>query len=760
MSRRSRRLPASASTKSVKPSSMRTVVSLAAAERLEARTVFACNMPTQENTLDPLLIHKYENPLPNPLDSASVYRPASVSMVRGVRNESYTIGMYQTTQDILGNVDLMGPDGVSVIGTSRFQTSIYGYGTSKATASFPGKTFVIPQNTNVSVHWVNNLGTTANYLMNPYMDESDMMNTPDMMAMPANNGVPTVPHLHGGHTESASDGQPDQWFTQALPETVGGPAVIDRGSEAVKANDTYVYDTSVNAAAHEYWYHDHALGYTRTNVYAGLAGLYFTRDTLDTGTAANKLGLPSGKYEVPLMIADKMFTPDGQLYYPHQVDPSGCVRMLPEAFGDVMTVNGKAWPVMHVEPRAYRFRTLNSCDSRFLNVWLARDTDATDAAPAATMMQVGTDQGLLNKAVPQKQLLLGPGMRADVVVDFSKFAAGTKLIMRNDAPTPYDGGDPVDPATTGQVMEFIVDAPLTRSYPNPTLKTTLAGAIRQLAPTAGQAAVQVGLFESEIEETFTVPDTTPGAAAGATTTATFTAIVPKLGTLQAGPLDYHDANTETIPLNNTAVWEIYNTTADVHPVHLHLVAFQLLSRQDFTVNPTTGAYEKTGAVRPATGSEAGWLDTVPTYPGTVTRIVAKFDRPGTYMWHCHIFSHEENDMMRPFKVTPVVKPRVAAVASAGTAKPEMPMAVIPMAGMTMSGMTMPGMPGATTKMVAPVSPASQAMAWTGQSRAVPTSFAAAVQRRANAARAGVLAAKSTVNSVVKAEAFRSLASEN
>ncbi|NCY02048.1 MAG: hypothetical protein EBX36_03835 [Planctomycetia bacterium] len=749
MTRRSRRRPASTSSPS------RQVFSLAAAERLEVRTAFTCNMPTQENTLDPLLIHKYENPLPNPLDSASVYRPSSVSTAYGVRNESYTVGMYRTTQDILGNVDVMGPDGTSVIGTTHFRTPIYGYGTSQATASFPGKTFVVPQNTNVSVHWVNQLGTVANYLMNPYMDGSDMMNTPDMMAMPANDGVPTVPHLHGGHTESGSDGQPDQWFTQALPETPGGRPVIDRGPQAVKANDTYVYDASVNATAHEYWYHDHALGYTRTNVYAGLAGLYFTRDSLDTGTAANKLGLPSGKYEVPLMIADKMFTPDGQLYYPHQVDPSGCVRMLPEAFGDVMTVNGKAWPVMHVEPRAYRFRMLDGCDSRFLNLWLARDTDTT-LAPAATLMQVGTDQGLLARPVAQQKLLLGPGERADIVVDFSKFAPGTKLVMRNDAPTPYDGGDPVDPATTGQVMEFIVDAPLTRSYPNPTLKAALLpAAIKQLTPTRGQAAIQVGLFESEVEETFTVPDTAPGAVAGATTTATFTAIVPKLGTLQAGPLDYHDPNTETIPLNNTAVWEIYNTTADVHPVHLHLVAFQVLSRQDFTVNEVTGAYEKTGDVRPATGGEAGWKDTVPTYPGTVTRIVAKFDRPGTYMWHCHIFSHEENDMMRPFKVAPVVRPRVAAVASAAPFAFSLPAIAAPM-----SGMVAPGSVATQGMASIPPSPMSAAgdegSSPTGPVRAIPTPYATAIQRGVHASRSGVLAGKSTAKSSV----FRSLAHGN
>jgi len=714
----------------------RKALSLFSAERLEARTAFTCNTPVQLNTLDPLTIHKYETALPNPLDAASVYKPTSVTTVGGVTTQNYTVGMYQTTQDILGAVDLVSPTGAK-LGTTHYQTSIYGYGTSQATASFPGKTFVIPQNANVNVHWVNNLGTAANYLLNPYMDHSALMNTPDMMAMPLNDGVPTVPHLHGGHTESGSDGQPDQWFTQALPEKVGGPAVIDRGPDAVKANDTYLYDSSVNSSAKSLWYHDHALGYTRTNVYAGLAGMYFTRDKLDTGTSANTLGLPSGKYEVPLMIADRMFTPDGQLYYPYQVDPSGCVRMLPEAFGNVMTVNGKAWPVMHVEPRAYRFRMLNASDSRFLNLWLAKDTDPT-LAPAATLTQVGTDQGLLYKAVAQQKLLFAPGERADVVVDFSKLPAGTKLILRNDAATPYSGGDPVTAGSTDQVMEFVIDSPLTKSYPNPALKATvLPSAIGPLLPTAGQAPLQVGLFESDIVETYTVPDTSPGAAPGATTTATYTAIVPQLGTLTSGPLAYHSPVTETIKLNNTAVWEIYNTTADVHPVHLHLVSFQVLSRQAFTatVNATTGAttYAKTGTVKLPQGNELGMKDIVLCYPGEVTRIVAKFDRAGNYMWHCHILSHEENDMMRRFTVTTTVTPKVVAAAVAAPAATSSSTATMPMT------MPMPNNGGMTP---------------TGQSRSGPTPSSTTVQQGTAAARARALAA----NASFKADYFRGLAS--
>lgn len=608
-------------------------------EALEPRAMFNCDtgMAMEEATLDPASVHKYVTPLPNLLDPKSIFTPTTTRS-----GTKYEIGMYQTTADILGVVDVKDADG-NVIGTTSYQTDVYGYGTSQATASFPAKTIQVRSGTPIQVHWTNDLGSQDSYLLSDYMDMSPGMMSPDMMAMPANDGIPTVPHLHGGHTEAASDGTPNQWFTGALPETPGGMPVIDRGVDATKPNDTFVYANDQRAAT--LWYHDHAMGYTRTNVYAGLMGMYIVRDETDTGLKNNPAGLPSGAYEIPLAIADRMFTESGQLYYPHQTDNTGCTRMLPEAFGDVMTVNGKAWPVLHVEPRNYRFRMLNASDSRFLDLWLAKDGDP-NLSPATKLTQVGSDQGLLSKPAPLDKLLFAPGERADVVVDFSRFAPGTRLILRNDAATPYSDGDPVDPDTTGQVMEFIVDTPLNKSYPNPTLRSTIVPAIRALVPDA--PTLKVGLFEMDTME----PN--PAAPDPAASNEPFTVITPMLGTLKDGPLAFSAPVTEKIQIGKTVVWEIYNTTEDVHPVHIHLAAFQVQNRQDFTtsVDVKTGAtiYTPTGALQKPQANELGWKDTVLVYPGQLTRIVAKYDRKGDYIWHCHIMSHEESDMMRKFSV--------------------------------------------------------------------------------------------------------------
>ncbi|MEI8370522.1 MAG: multicopper oxidase domain-containing protein [Planctomycetia bacterium] len=639
---------------------------LVSLEALEPRAMFNCDtgMAMDQPTLDPMSIHKYVTPLPNLLDPKSIFTPTFTRT-----GTKYDIGMYETTSNILGVVDVKDANG-KVVGTTSFQTDIYGYGTSQATASFPAKSIQVRSGTPIQVHWTNNLGSQDSYLMSQFMDMSPGMLTPDMMAMPANDGIPTVPHLHGGHTEAASDGTPNQWFTGALPETPGGKPVIDRGIDATKANDTFVYANDQRAAT--LWYHDHAMGFTRTNVYAGLMGMYIVRDEVDTGLKNNPAGLPSGAYEIPLAIADRMFTEAGQLYYPHQTDNTGCTRMLPEAFGDVMTVNGKAWPVQHVEPRNYRFRMVNASDSRFLDLWLSKDNDPNQA-PAAKLMQVGSDQGLLSKPAAMDKLLFGPGERADVVVDFSKFAPGTRIILRNDAATPYSGGDPVDPDTTGQVMEFIVDAPLNKSYPNPALKSTLVPAIKPLV--ADAPAFKVGLFEMDtMESNPAAPD--PGAA-----NEPFTVITPMLGTLKDGPLAFSAPVTEKIQVGKTVVWEIYNTTEDVHPVHIHLAAFQVQNRQDFTtsIDVKTGAtiYTPTGAIQKPQANELGWKDTVLVYPGQMTRVVAKYDRKGDYIWHCHIMSHEESDMMRKFSV--VDKLTTTPTKSSSSTMHSMAMMATPMA---------------------------------------------------------------------------------
>jgi spore coat protein A len=240
---------------------------------------------------------------------------------------------------------------------------VWGYGTATQSPTYPGRTIETTVNTPITVRWTNNLLDDFGQPL-PHLLPVD---TSLHWAQPNNypySGVPVVTHLHGGHSESASDGLPEFWFTPGFAET---------GPQWVK--ETYSYENDQRAAT--LWYHDHALGITRLNVYAGMAGFYLLRDGQDTGLPDNSLGLPAGKYEVPVVIQDRMFTEDGQLYYPSEPEVEGAPApsVLPEFFGDHILVNGQAWPVLDVEPTVYRFRLLNGSDSRFYNFSrLARTT--------------------------------------------------------------------------------------------------------------------------------------------------------------------------------------------------------------------------------------------------------------------------------------------------------------------------------------------------------------------------------------------------
>jgi spore coat protein A len=295
------------------------------------------------------------------------------------------------------------------------------------------------------------------------------------------------------------------------------------------------------------------------------------------------------------------------------------------------------WPVLEVEPRQYRFRILNGSDSRFYDLFFSS---------GQPFHQIGTDTGLLAAPVMTNRVLIAPGERVDTVVDFSDPAlAGQTIIMRNNARSPFPKGATVNPRTTGQIMAFRVTRPLDPAYPrsnvnapaaSPTPLRPLLGPIAPLTQTG--ATRQLLLFEG-IDP--------------------MGRLIAQLGTATDGAMMWHDATygiTENPMLNDVEVWEIYNSTPDAHPIHLHLVSFQVLGRQKFsaTQDPATGALTnirlqgKQG--KPALATEAGWKDTVIMYPGEVTRIIAKFDREGEYVWHCHILSHEDHEMMRPYFV--------------------------------------------------------------------------------------------------------------
>jgi spore coat protein A len=357
-----------------------------------------------------------------------------------------------------------------------------------------------------------------------------------------------------------------------------------------------------------------------------------------------------------------MFTADGQLFMPAagaEVEPGfpplpPGPTIIAEFFGDFIMVNGAVWPKYDVEPRKYRLRYLNGSDSRFYVL------EFESGGVAQPFLQIGTDNGLLETPVEMTQLLLAPGERADLVVDF---AGLTRVTMRNYGPDdPFKGfnpdgsvsdGDggvapPADPLTTGLIMQFNVNQPLDPNVPDATVTATtpLRPAIMPLTQTG--ATRELVLFEGLDE---------------------YGRLMPMLGTMAGGSQTWFQPITENPMLNDTEMWEVYNATEDGHPIHLHLVSFQIINRESFdgfvTQRPQEmhngefgvgGVLTVTalgGDARPPEPNEMGWKDTAVMLPGEVTRVIATFDREGRYVWHCHILSHEDHEMMRPFQVGPM-----------------------------------------------------------------------------------------------------------
>ena len=551
--------------------------------------------------LDPASHLKFAEPLPTP------------GVINARNGGNFNIGMYETNQYLgLRN------------GNTQLFTKVWGYGTSASTASYPGPTIRASRNEPVEVKWESQLPN--NHFLP--VDYSIHMAKPTL-------GVPVVAHLHGGHTESASDGLPEAWFTKGFAE---------KGPHWVKQK--YYYQNDQEAAT--LWYHDHALGITRLNVYAGLAGFYLLTDPTEQNLI-NQNVLPSGNYEREIVIQDRMFTTDGQLYFPSnasefydEIPPlAPTPTVLPEFFGNFILVNGMVWPQMRVEPRKYRLRLLNGSDSRFYIFKLENGAD---------FLQIATDDGLLPHPVPVNELLLAPGERIDVVVDFTGEAGNSFKLLNVGPDEPFKGFNPngtmsdgmggalpaADPATTGQIVQFIVNLPMS-GMPNATVGTgsTLRPNIQPLVQSGANR--QVVLFEG---------------------TDQLGRLKPILGTLADGPLDWFAPITENPMLNDVEIWDIYNATEDAHPIHLHLVSFQILGRTDFGGQiGLDGKLQLNSPVNfnnltPPPANEKGWKDTAVSPPGQVTRVIAKFDRVGRYVWHCHILSHEDHEMMRPYEVRP------------------------------------------------------------------------------------------------------------
>lgn len=569
--------------------------------------------PPIPKLLDPHTQPKFKNKLVNVLEDDFIFKPKS--------DEKYKITRKPFTASL----------GIFDKNCKPLMTPMFGFTANEMQPTYPGRTIVVESNKPVKITWENDLVDCKNrpIPMLTYVPVDQTIHCAMPMAPPyPQSGIPTVAHLHGGLTESRSDGYPDSWITPNFAQV--GPTFLKKRSN---------YSNSQDGAM--LWYHEHALGFTRLSTYAGLIGAYIIRDENEKELIRHKK-IPSKDYEVALIIVDKKFTSDGQLFLdycnpeesPGEPQPS----VQPEFFGDFILVNGKAWPYLSVEPRNYRLRILNGCDSRFLNLRFKVKV----SNEILTFYQIGTDQGLLNQPFEMNEILLGPGQRADLVIDFSKYKDDS-IFVTNDANTPFPCGDPVDPETTGLVMKFKVTKKFTKEHSEICLPEKLRKIpIKNLAPTAPNR--QVLLFESQDK---------------------FGRILPLLGTPELGGLMFQDPVTETPLFGTTEIWEIYNTTEDAHPIHLHATYFKILDRQYFCAkqDPITGALSQINLlgdpIQPSPVEKDGIFDIVIAPPGKdgpegaigqMTRIIAEFNIPGNFVWHCHILSHEDNEMMRPMKV--------------------------------------------------------------------------------------------------------------
>jgi spore coat protein A len=429
-------------------------------------------------------------------------------------------------------------------------------------------------------------------------------------------------HLHGGYTEEQSDGYPEDTF---------------------RPDEDHAYHYAEDQQAGTTWYHDHALGLTRLNVYAGLAGIQPIRDP------EAEAGLPSGEFEAFLVLQDKQFLVDetqgtNPLFYPSP--------WAPEFFGDVAVVNGAAWPNLDVARGWYRLRVVNGSSSRFYHL-------ALDPAKGR-FLQIGTDTGLLGGPTALDRLILAPGERADLLVDFGRYAPGTQVRLLN-LPLPEYVVSPAD-VEIGELMQFTLTGArgLRGRY--------AARAPRAFARLDPAAAVQRRtVLLTEIMD----PDSDE----------------PLMALLNARP--WMTDEIERPMVDTLEQWDIVNLTADTHPIHLHLVQFQLRDRQPIDVDRYLDDVFGTTELHPGdvgTGTrpfppaddylagpahagdawELGWKDTIQAHPGMVTRILVPFGPnaapgvpfgtraatpyTGRYVWHCHILDHEDNEMMLPYEV--------------------------------------------------------------------------------------------------------------
>jgi FtsP/CotA-like multicopper oxidase with cupredoxin domain len=648
------------------------------------------------SALDPASIGKFTTPL---LIPPAMPRAAELDS-GGSPVDYYEISMRQFDQQML-------PDDLPT-------TTVWGYGAVAGMAenpllihNAPSLTIEARADVPTRVKWINDLkeedGGYLSHMLpvdptlhwaNPPGGEDGRDTRPSFTETPGpyTGPVPMVTHVHGAvAVGDESDGYAEAWY---LPDANDIPAgYADRGTWydffASKAEEKFGTSWGPGYAIFQYpnanrastlWYHDHALGMTRLNVYAGPAGFYIVRggDAGDEAVMDSRTGSPAvlpgpapkegdefpseeAYFEIPIAIQDRAFNTDGSLFYPAARDFfDGVVGPFipedegfspiwnPEYFGNTIIANGNTWPFQTVEQRRYRFRFLNGCQSRFLILNFA-------LIPGVRVWQIGNEGGFLSAPVDVtalgNRILMGLAERADVIVDFTEVPPGEYVLGNVGPDEPFGGGipvedfDPADPTTTGQIMQFRVVPTTGVDASTPPEFLTLPTVEPLPAPTVTRRLAlieEMGMGVDADGEEIEGPEE---AALG---------IVSEDGEAEA--LEWASPVTETPAVGATEVWEMYNTTGDAHPMHVHETAFEVIDRQALVTDEESGdptePLTPVGPVMPPEPWETGFKDTVIAYPAEVTRIRATFHGPGQFVWHCHIVEHEDNEMMRPFRIGP------------------------------------------------------------------------------------------------------------
>jgi FtsP/CotA-like multicopper oxidase with cupredoxin domain len=643
-------------------------------------------------TLDPATVAKFQTPM---LIPPVMPRAGTITMPGGKPADYYEISMRQLSQQIL-------PAGLPA-------TTVWGYGAVRSASDrglllhhAPSLTIESMWKRPVRIKWINELvdadGNYRPHLLpvdptlhwaNPPGGAAGRDTRPAFASTPGRytGPVPIVTHLHGAAgVGDESDGYAEAWYLPAADNIPAGYAT--RGSWygffKNKAKAKFGVAWGPGFATFQYpndqrestlWYHDHALGMTRLNVYAGPAGFFLVRGGPDgekavrdsrSGTTAVLPGpapnegdkFPPNKtyYEIPIAVQDRAFNANGSLFYPDTraffdgyagpYIPTTDVSPIwnPEFFGNMIMVNGNTWPFQTVEQRRYRLRFLNGCQSRFLIL-------AFGDIPGVEVWQIGNEGGFLAAPVnltadAGNRLLMGLAERADLIVDFTNVPVGNHVLRNVGPDEPFGGGvpgvdfAPADPDGTGRVMQFRV-VPAVAADPTtppqflvlPTIARLTGGTTRPLALLEQASAFTDGPAEALL-----------GSIDGN----------PNSGTGTLEHKHWEDPVTENPAVGATEVWEFYNATEDAHPMHIHEVLFQVLSRQAILVDEATGTVQVDDGSPPTLPEpwENGWKDTVIAYPGQVTRLRLRFTNAGQFVWHCHIVEHEDNEMMRAYRIGP------------------------------------------------------------------------------------------------------------